>query len=54
MESFLDVDGGDVVGEQDDFVGVKLVLIFPKQIGRLDEAALEQATTKVPVPVKGR
>ena len=32
VEGLLDVDGGDVVGEQDDLVGVQLVLVFAQQV----------------------
>ena len=39
----LDVDGGDVVGEQDDLVGVELVLVLCGAVRLADEAALEQA-----------
>jgi hypothetical protein len=39
----FDVDGGDVVGEQDDLVGVDLMPVFVRQFLRLDEVALEQA-----------
>ena len=39
----LDVDGGDVVGEQDDLVGVDLVFVFVRELFLADEAALEQA-----------
>ena len=39
----LDVDGGDIVGEQDDFVGVDLVFVFVRELLLADEAALKQA-----------
>ncbi len=39
----LDVDGGDVVGEQDDFVGVDLVFVFVRKLFRADEATLQEA-----------
>jgi hypothetical protein len=32
VEGFFDVDGGDVVGQQDDLVGVEFVLVFPQQV----------------------
>ena len=47
VEGFLDVDGGDVVGEEDDLVGVEFVLVFAEQVLGFDDAAfhtqLEQA-----------
>ena len=38
----LDVDGGDVVGEQQDLVGVQLAGVLAGQVVRLDQAGLEQ------------
>ena len=38
----LDVDGGDVVGEQHDLVGVQLVGVLARQVLRPDEAGLQQ------------
>ncbi len=43
VECFLDIDGGDVVGEQNDFIGVQLVLVFVQQVFRRNEARLQQA-----------
>ena len=39
----FDVDGGDVVGEQDDFVGVYFGAVFLRQAFARDDAALQQA-----------
>ena len=39
----FDVDGGDVVGEQDDFVGVYFGAVFLRQASARDDAALQQA-----------
>ena len=39
----FDVDGGDVVGEQDDFVGVDFAFVFFRQPVARDDAALQQA-----------
>ena len=38
----LDVDGGDVVGQQQDLVGVQLVGVLAGEVVGLDEAGLEQ------------
>ena len=38
----LDVDRGDVVGEQQDLVGVQLVGVLAGEVVRLDQAGLEQ------------
>ena len=43
VERFLDMHGGDVVGQQDDFVGVQFVLVFAGEVGVGDQAGLEQA-----------
>ena len=43
MKRLLDVHGSNIVGEENDLVGMQLVLVFSKEIGGLDEAALEQA-----------
>ena len=43
VKGFFDVDGGDVVGEQDDFVGVEFVLVFAEEVGGFDDSELEQA-----------
>ena len=32
VEGFLDVDGGDVVGQQDDLVGVQFVLVLVRAV----------------------
>ena len=39
VESVFDIDGGDVIGEQDEFVGVEFVLIFALQIFGLNQSA---------------
>ena len=39
----FDIDGGDVVGEQDDFVGVYFGAVFLRQASARDDAALQQA-----------
>ena len=43
MVGGFDVDGGDVVGEQDDFVGVDFAFVFFRQPVAWDDAALQQA-----------
>ena len=43
MEDILDVDRGDVVGHQYDFVGMDLPAVFALQRLARDESALEQA-----------
>ena len=43
MENVLDVDGRDVIGKQDNFVGMKLVQIFPLKVLCFDQTALQQA-----------
>ena len=43
MVGRFDVDGGDVVGEQDDFVGVDFAFVFFRQPVVRDDAALQQA-----------
>ena len=43
MVGRFDVDGGDVVGEQDDFVGVDFAFVFFRQPVARDDAALQQA-----------
>ena len=43
MVGGFDVDGGDVVGEQDDFVGVDFAFVFFRQPVARDNAALQQA-----------
>ena len=43
MVGGFDVDGGDVVGEQDDFVGVDFAFVFFRQPVVRDDAALQQA-----------
>ncbi len=40
VEGFLDVDGCDIVGQQDDLVGVEFVLIFAQKVLGLDDAKL--------------
>ena len=42
VERLLDMDGGDVVGEQYDFVGVELARVFPRQVGSGDQARLQE------------
>lgn len=39
----LDVDGGDVVGEEQDVVGVDLARLLAHEVGRLDQPALQQS-----------
>ena len=43
MVGGFDVDSGDVVGEQDDFVGVDFTFVFFRQPVARDDAALQQA-----------
>ena len=40
MIDSLDIDGGDVVGEEDDLVGVDFVLVFVRELFLADESAL--------------
>ncbi len=42
VENRLDVDGGDVIRQQDDLVCVYLVLVLVQEVFRLDEARLEK------------
>ena len=42
MVGGFDVDSGDIVGEQDDFVGVDFAFIFFRQSVARDYAALQQ------------
>ena len=46
MECFLDMNGRDVIGEQDDLVGVKLSVVFPREIGLPDQRGLDQPDEK--------
>ena len=46
VKRLLDVDGRDVVGEQDDLVGVKLFVVLPFEIGVPDERGLDQPDEK--------
>ena len=43
MVGGFDVDGGDVVGKKDDFVGVDFAFVFFWQSVARDDAALQQA-----------
>ena len=43
MVGGFDIDGGDVVGEQDDFVGVDFAFVFFRQPVVRNDAALQQA-----------
>ncbi len=43
MVDGFDVDGGDVVGEQHDLVGVNFVLVFVRQLLGRDQAALQES-----------
>ena len=43
MEDIFDVDRGDVVGHQHDFVGMNLPAVFALQRLARDQSALEQA-----------
>ena len=42
MVGGFDVDGGDIVGKQDDFVGVDFAFVFFRQPVVRDDAALQQ------------
>ena len=42
----FDIDGGDVVGQQDNFVGVYFVLVFAGQVLLVDQSALQEARDK--------
>ena len=46
MVGLLDVNGRNVIGEQDHLVGVKLAVVLPGEIGWFDESGLEQADQK--------
>ena len=43
MKNGFNVDGGNVVGQQDNFVGVDFVLVFVGQLLFTDQAALQQS-----------
>ena len=49
----FDVDGSDVVGEQDDLVGVQLCGVLAGEVFGLDEAGLEQPYGEGPGPNEG-
>ena len=49
----FDVDGGDVVGQQHDLVGVQVGGVLVEQVLPVYEAALQSRVMKVPVPTKG-
>src|SRR5436305_1264326 len=49
----LDVDRGDVVGQQNDLIGVNLVPVFVLQFVRLNEPGLKQAGDEGPRTGKG-
>ena len=49
----FDIDGCDVVGEQDDFIGVNFVLVFFRQSLGGNDAALQQAGNECSRPGKG-
>ena len=53
MEGLLDVHCGDVVGEQDNLVGVKLVAELVFTVLRTDEARAEQSRDEGPGPGEG-
>ena len=42
VKRLFNVDGRDVVGEQDDLVGMKLSVVLPCEIGVQDQRGLEQ------------
>ena len=44
--SVFDVDCGDVIGEQDNFVGVQFVQVLVEQIFRTNQAGLNQSRDK--------
>ena len=53
MKNVLDVDGRDVIGKQDNFVGMKLVQIFPLKVLCFDQTALQQARNEGSRPGEG-
>ena len=46
VERLFDMNGGDVIGEQNDLVGVKLCVVFPREIGLPDKRGLDQPDQK--------
>ena len=53
MVGGFDVDGGDVVGEQDDFVGVNFAAVFFAQAVGGNDAALQEAGDECACAGKG-
>ena len=55
MVGLFDVDGGDVVREEHDLVGMEFVGVFPRgRSSGADQAGLEElGPMNVPVPVEG-
>ncbi len=53
MISVFNINGGNVVGKQDNFVGINLMDIFAWQIARTDKPGLNKARDESPVPVNG-
>ena len=49
----FDIDGSDVVGEQDNFIGVDFILVFFRQPPGGNDAALQQAGNESSRPGKG-
>ena len=46
IKRILDINGGNVIGKQNDFVGVEFAKIFAKKVARLNQAALNQPRNK--------
>ncbi len=44
MKSVFDIDSGDVVGEQNNFVGVEFVLIFAQKVALANQIGLNKAS----------
>ncbi len=53
MVDRLDVDGGDVVRQQHNLVGVDFVAVLVRQLFRLDQATLQQTRDEGPGPGEG-
>ena len=46
MKRFLDMNGRDVIGQQNEFAGVQLLSVFPDQIIASNQPGLQQAYQK--------
>ena len=53
MVRLLDVDGGDIVGQEHQLIGVQLFSEFPRQVFLLNDAALKKANHECSCPREG-